>query len=229
RLNKVLELEEIDKLESMDLMQKARLKWVVEGDENSKIFHSIINSKRKSNRILNEGVSIADPNDINTVFLNFYKEKFSCLDSSMSFPPVLVTKRLGDSDRSYLDSMVSLEEIKDVVWDSGSQKAPGRDAWSKARDPLSPFLFIMVMEGLNIMLKDGLAANLFCGVKIGSPCFHLSHLFYADDVIIFSKRNQCDMDNIIRILDVFYLASSLKININKSNLYGVGVSSEDVT
>nr|GEV89190.1 hypothetical protein [Tanacetum cinerariifolium] len=276
RVNKLLELEEIDKLESMDLMQKARLKWDVEGDENSKFVHGIINSKRKSqmiNGILNKGVWITDPNDIKTAFLNFYKEKFSCLDSSVSFPPVVANKRLGDLDRSYLDSMVSLEEIKDAVWDCGSQKAPGPDgfsfhfikkywdlvchdiqkfvidfsslgfhsckwesyfgiffeAWSKARDPLSPFLFIMVMEGLNIMLKDGLAANLFCGVKIGSPCFHLSHLFYADDVIIFSKRNQCDMDNIIRILDVFYLASSLKININKSNLYGVGVSSEDVT
>ncbi|GJS31236.1 putative RNA-directed DNA polymerase, eukaryota, reverse transcriptase zinc-binding domain protein [Tanacetum coccineum] len=95
-------------------------------------------------------------------------------------------------------------------------------------DPLSPFLFIIVMEGLNIMLKDGLAANLFHGIKIGSSSLHLSHLFYADDVIIFSEWNQSDMDNIIRILDVFFLASRLKININKSNLYGVGVSSAEV-
>nr|GEZ61403.1 putative RNA-directed DNA polymerase, eukaryota, reverse transcriptase zinc-binding domain protein [Tanacetum cinerariifolium] len=68
-------------------------------------------------------------------------------------------------------------------------------------DPLSPFLFIMVMEGLNIMLKDGLAANPFRDVKIVSPCFHLLHLFYADDVIIFSEWNQCDMENIIHIPD----------------------------
>nr|GFB28321.1 reverse transcriptase domain, reverse transcriptase zinc-binding domain protein [Tanacetum cinerariifolium] len=246
---------------------KACLKWDVEGDENSKFFHGIIKSKRKSqmiNRILNEGVCIADPNDIKTAFLNFYKEKFSCLDSSMSFPPVVATKRLGDSDHSYLDSMVSLEEIKDAVWECGSKKAPGRDEkddvlkvdfekafdsvswhfldyimeilgfshqwrrWINARlvssrasilvngsptsefslkrglrqgDPLSPFLFIMVMERLNIMLKDGLAANPFRGVKIVSPCFHLLHLFYADDVIIFSEWNQCDMENIIHIPD----------------------------
>ncbi|GJV47128.1 RNA-directed DNA polymerase, eukaryota, reverse transcriptase zinc-binding domain protein [Tanacetum coccineum] len=36
------------------------------------------------------------------------------------------------------------------------------------------------------------------------------------------------MDNIIRILNVFYLASGLKINISMSNLYGVGVSSDDI-
>ncbi|GJT89353.1 RNA-directed DNA polymerase, eukaryota, reverse transcriptase zinc-binding domain protein [Tanacetum coccineum] len=60
------------------------------------------------------------------------------------------------------------------------------------------------------MLKDGLAANLFWGIKIGSPSLHLSHLFYADDVIIFAEWHQSDMDNIIRILDVFSLILGLK-------------------
>ncbi|GKE31065.1 hypothetical protein Tco_1450387 [Tanacetum coccineum] len=36
------------------------------------------------------------------------------------------------------------------------------------------------------------------------------------------------MDNIIRILNIFYLASGLRININKSNLYRVGVSHSEV-
>ncbi|GJR29739.1 putative RNA-directed DNA polymerase, eukaryota, reverse transcriptase zinc-binding domain protein [Tanacetum coccineum] len=57
-------------------------------------------------------------------------------------------------------------------------------------DPLSPFLFIIVMEGLHITLRDGLMENMFRGVSIGSP--------------------------------------RLKININKSNLYGVGVPSSEV-
>ncbi|GJY04543.1 RNA-directed DNA polymerase, eukaryota, reverse transcriptase zinc-binding domain protein [Tanacetum coccineum] len=72
-------------------------------------------------------------------------------------------------------------------------------------DPLSIFLFIIVMEGLHVALKDGIAAYMFSGVK-----------------------NQNDIDNIIRILNVFYIASSLKINVNKSNLYGVGVSYSEI-
>ena len=95
-------------------------------------------------------------------------------------------------------------------------------------DLLSPFLFIIVMEGLHITLRDGLSENMFRGACIGSPSIRLSHLFYADDVIIISEWNQNDMDNIIRILNVFYLASGLKININKSNLYGVGVPHSEV-
>ncbi|GJX72943.1 RNA-directed DNA polymerase, eukaryota, reverse transcriptase zinc-binding domain protein [Tanacetum coccineum] len=95
-------------------------------------------------------------------------------------------------------------------------------------DPLSPFLFIIIMEGLHIALKEGLSTNMIRGVNVGSPSIHLSHLFYADDVIIFSDWNQQDMDNIIRILNIFYLASGLRININKSNLYGVGVFHSEV-
>ncbi|GJU50598.1 hypothetical protein Tco_1220153 [Tanacetum coccineum] len=42
------------------------------------------------------------------------------------------------------------------------------------------------------------------------------------------KKNKEDMDNITRVLNVFYLASGLKININKSNVYSVGVSTEEI-
>ncbi|GKC16227.1 RNA-directed DNA polymerase, eukaryota, reverse transcriptase zinc-binding domain protein [Tanacetum coccineum] len=37
------------------------------------------------------------------------------------------------------------------------------------------------------------------------------------------------MENIIRVLQIFYLALGLKININKSNVYGIGVSAEEVS
>nr|GEV69915.1 cysteine-rich receptor-like protein kinase [Tanacetum cinerariifolium] len=48
-------------------------------------------------------------------------------------------------------------------------------------DPLSPFLFIIVMEGIHITLKDGLAANMFRGVMIGSPC--IQYLLYSQCIL----------------------------------------------
>ncbi|GJY22445.1 hypothetical protein Tco_0396103 [Tanacetum coccineum] len=48
RINRMQELEDLEKLESMDLVQKYRVKWEVEGDENLKLFHDLINSRRKS-------------------------------------------------------------------------------------------------------------------------------------------------------------------------------------
>ncbi|GKE48725.1 hypothetical protein Tco_1479983 [Tanacetum coccineum] len=82
------------------------------------------------NGILHEGRWITDPNDIKLAFLKFYKDKFSCHDSAVIFPSIIAGKCLCDFERNYLDSMVSLEEIKAAVWDCGSQKAPGPDGFS---------------------------------------------------------------------------------------------------
>ena len=62
-------------------------------------------------------------------------------------------------------------------------------------DPLSPFLFIMVMEGLHLTLKDSVHANLLYGAKAGDSGFCISHFFYADDVVTASDWNHRDMDN----------------------------------
>nr|GEZ36180.1 hypothetical protein [Tanacetum cinerariifolium] len=51
RISKLQELDYFEKMNSLDIMQKARVKWEVEGDENSKFFHGLINSRRKSQLI----------------------------------------------------------------------------------------------------------------------------------------------------------------------------------
>nr|GEY05577.1 reverse transcriptase domain-containing protein [Tanacetum cinerariifolium] len=71
--------------------------------------------------------------------------------------------------------------------------------------------------------------GLIRGIKLGSSNITLSHLFYADDVVITTEWNSRDIDNIIRVLHVFYLASGLRINIHKSNNYGIGVSNDEIS
>ncbi|GKD22592.1 hypothetical protein Tco_1224295 [Tanacetum coccineum] len=136
------ELENLERLNSMDLVKKLRIKWKVEGDENSKIFHGLINPRIKSQ---------------------------TCHDSPVSFLPMVPAHRLNSHDRNSLETMVSLDEIKAAIWDCGSQKALGLDARNS------------ILEGLHMALNDGLAANLFHGIKASSLGIHLSHQFYADD------------------------------------------------
>nr|GEV65008.1 hypothetical protein [Tanacetum cinerariifolium] len=52
----------------------------------------------------------------------------------------------------------------------------------KQGDPLSPFLFILVMESLNLSLHNVVSAGLFKGVNLDNS-LQLSYLFYADDVV----------------------------------------------
>ncbi|GJW39680.1 hypothetical protein Tco_0065525 [Tanacetum coccineum] len=112
-LNLLHELEIIDKFASMDLIQKAQVKWDIEGIENTKFFHGLINQKRKNqtiNGIMVEGNWITDPSLNKDAYFQFYKVKF----------------------QPKTPRPVTHEEIKEAVWDCGSSKAPGPDGFSFA-------------------------------------------------------------------------------------------------
>ncbi|GKB14503.1 hypothetical protein Tco_0848426 [Tanacetum coccineum] len=83
---------------------------------------------------------------------------------------------------------------------------------------------------VSIMLLRKLWGNgLITGVNIKNSTINVSILFLCDDVIITTDW-KClrPWDNIIRVLHVFYLASGLKINIHKSNIYGIGINKDEV-
>ncbi|GJS16765.1 putative RNA-directed DNA polymerase, eukaryota, reverse transcriptase zinc-binding domain protein [Tanacetum coccineum] len=135
RLILLQEIEKIDKFASMDIIQKAHVKWDIEGDENSKFFHGLINQKRRNqmiNGIMVEGNWITNPCLIKDAFLQFYKRKFQAQDSQVMFSNLPHSHSLNCMDRETLERQVTLEEIKEAVWDCGSSKAPGPDGYSFA-------------------------------------------------------------------------------------------------
>ncbi|GJZ99827.1 putative RNA-directed DNA polymerase, eukaryota, reverse transcriptase zinc-binding domain protein [Tanacetum coccineum] len=96
-------------------------------------------------------------------------------------------------------------------------------------DPMSPFLFILAMEGLHSLMCKAETIGLFKGVSIGNNNLCISHLMYADDVIIFGDWSLVNANNLISILRCFYLILGLKINVQKSNVFGVGVTDAEVS
>nr|GEU77674.1 RNA-directed DNA polymerase, eukaryota [Tanacetum cinerariifolium] len=97
----------------------------------------------------------------------------------------------------------------------------------KQGDPLSPYLFILVMESLHLSFNNILNAGIFKGIRIDDT-LSLSHLFYADDAIFIGKWERANVITIVQMLKCFFMASSLQINIHKSKLMGIGVSNEEV-
>ena len=94
-------------------------------------------------------------------------------------------------------------------------------------DPLSPFLFIIAMEGLNVAMKAAQDKGLYKGVSIPNCDHTLSHLFYADDTLFFGDWSKENIRNLARILRCFHLASGLKVNFTKSKVFGIGVNLEE--
>ncbi|XP_071714290.1 uncharacterized protein [Rutidosis leptorrhynchoides] len=90
-------------------------------------------------------------------------------------------------------------------------------------DPLSPFLFILASEGLNILTKVALGKGLFKGIELGNDKVLISHLQYADDTMFFGEWSHLNACNLMNLLKCFELTSGLKINFHKSCVYRIGI------
>lgn len=61
------ELHDINSTASLDMFQKAKIRWAIEGDKNSKCFHGIVNKKFSQlaiRGVLVEGDWIVDPSNV---------------------------------------------------------------------------------------------------------------------------------------------------------------------
>nr|GEW34298.1 RNA-directed DNA polymerase, eukaryota [Tanacetum cinerariifolium] len=92
----------------------------------------------------------------------------------------------------------------------------------KQGDPLSPFLFILIMESLHLSFQRVVDAGMFKGIQ-RSTSMNISHMFYADDVVFVGLWCDGNINTLIHVLDCFHRASGLKINMSKSKILGVNV------
>nr|GEZ26031.1 putative RNA-directed DNA polymerase, eukaryota, reverse transcriptase zinc-binding domain protein [Tanacetum cinerariifolium] len=234
--------------------------------------------------------------------INFLQE-----DSNVYFPLFVNSSGLCALDRDSLETHVSLDKVKNVVWDCGSSKAPGPDGFSfafvknngmilnltfwsvhckiiakilanrlsKVIDKIvsheqsafiaghqilnGPLIFSEIVEWFKKklliskvnfekafdLIKACLSSSRALVLVNGSPTSEFSikrGLMQGDPLSPFLfilvteglhnalfNANANDLDNIIRILQVFYLALGLKSNIQKSNVYGIEVLDVDVS
>jgi len=92
-------------------------------------------------------------------------------------------------------------------------------------DPLSPFLFLLAAEGLNVLMLSLLEAELFQGYKVGrGEDMCLSHLQFTDDTLIIGKKSWLNVRSMRAVLLIFEQLSGLRVNFHKSWLTGINVS-----
>ncbi|PKA53799.1 Putative ribonuclease H protein [Apostasia shenzhenica] len=84
--------------------------------------------------------------------------------------------------------------------------------------PLSPYLFILCSELLSLLIHDAVASNALLGIRISSNGPLLSHLFFADDIVIFAPATHKAATVIKRILHSYCEVSGQRINRAKSSI-----------
>ncbi|KAL3825541.1 hypothetical protein ACJIZ3_021570 [Penstemon smallii] len=86
-------------------------------------------------------------------------------------------------------------------------------------DPLSPYLFIIYTELLSRLLVKEESIGSFRGIKIARTCPLISHLLYADDLIIYCRANLDDVHSVFKILEKFSTWSGQIVNTGKSFIH----------
>ncbi|GLT50394.1 hypothetical protein SLA2020_238810 [Shorea laevis] len=86
-------------------------------------------------------------------------------------------------------------------------------------DPLSPYLFILVMEKLAQMIQRRVDSKAWKPLSLSRGGVSISHLFYADDLMLFAQASGAQLDVILECLDQFAKSSGLILNLQKSKLF----------
>ncbi|GJU97790.1 RNA-directed DNA polymerase, eukaryota [Tanacetum coccineum] len=133
RMNLMKQLHDIKSADSCDVLQKAKIKWAVEGDENTKFFHGIVNRKRANlaiKGIMVDGDWIDVPSRVKDEFVSHFASRFQapCVNRSrinFSFP-----NRLNSDESVSLEMPITSDEIRSAVWACGENKSPGPDGFT---------------------------------------------------------------------------------------------------
>ncbi|XP_028056650.1 uncharacterized protein LOC114260679 [Camellia sinensis] len=82
-----------------------------------------------------------------------------------------------------------------------------------------PHLFVLSMERLSNMISSNVEGGQWKGIKATRTSPPISHLFFADDLILFAKAYLSNCDTIMSVLSKFCAVAGQKINHSKSKLF----------
>ena len=90
---------------------------------------------------------------------------------------------------------------------------------TKYGDPLSPYLFIIMIETLGRSLKEATKKGELIGINLEKTRSYYSHHQFVDDTILLGKAKDNEAIKFKQILFMYERASHQKVNIQKTKLY----------
>ena len=85
--------------------------------------------------------------------------------------------------------------------------------------PLSPYMFLLCAIGFQGLLHKAESNGSIRGVSIYQNGPHVSHIFFADDSVLFCRAKEAECQVILDILATYEKGSGQKINKNKTNIF----------
>ncbi|GKA55171.1 RNA-directed DNA polymerase, eukaryota [Tanacetum coccineum] len=231
----------VSEMESKDNFQKSKVKWAVEGDENSKFFHGIINKRRAQLAI--RGIFVD----------GFWETEPGCNSSFVALIPKVMDAKFVNDFRpiSLIGSVYKVVTkvlanrlapvIADLISDTQSAFVAGRQIldgpfildeilhWCKRKNKKAMFFkvdFAKAYDSASILINGSPSKEYSChrGLKQGDPLAPYLFILIMESLhLSFNRVVDEGLFKGIQLPETFFLASGLQINILKSQLLGVCV------
>ncbi|XP_048232195.1 uncharacterized protein LOC125370487 [Ricinus communis] len=208
------ELNQLLMLEESLWLQRSRIQWLQEGDRNTTFFHRQATQRHKRNTV--EGIRDdygnwwRDEKEIARVMTDYFKNIFkSETPRNMHKVINLIESRVTTEMIEQLTQPYTPDETYRALRQMHPTKAPGPD------------------QGLSSLITEAERNGEIHGYKVARNAPSVSHLFFADDSIIFTRANVQEAEKIAWILHIYEEAPGQKINLDKSETTTSSNVSED--
>lgn len=114
------------------LRQKSKIRWINEGDANSKYLHACLHSQRRKNNILmleKEGVPLEEVDEIKLEVRKFFENSYNDMNVVRPSLGGVEFQKISEEDNLLLTAPVTEEKIKEEVWGCDGNKSSGPDGF----------------------------------------------------------------------------------------------------
>ncbi|XP_059295600.1 uncharacterized protein LOC132048938 [Lycium ferocissimum] len=256
--------------------QRAKAKWLQDGDKNTSYFHKVIKERRRRLNIHeiqdDEGQTVEGQENIANTTISHFEKQFEYQEIKGNFKILeKVPRRVTDEMNNMLITTPSCQEIRDAIKNIDADSAPGPDGFGaklyqvcidiiiielhgaikeffegvpvqryisnnwysivingvrygffksnrglRQGDPLSLALFVISAKLISILLKNLVLDENYTGYYSPKKGTKLTHLAFADDMILFTSGKPSDIRKALKILTVYEDVSGQLINKHKS-------------
>ncbi|GJR15370.1 RNA-directed DNA polymerase, eukaryota, reverse transcriptase zinc-binding domain protein [Tanacetum coccineum] len=131
-----------------------------------------------------------------------------------------ILRRFGFPERMVMWIMTCVASTKFTICVNGERYGyfkGGRGL--RHGDPISSYIFTLVMEMLNLLIKDEIRKDKSFKYHFGCRQLKITHLCFADDLIMLSHGDMRSMATLKRALDKFSYISGLYPNLSKCTMF----------